>query len=70
MQAPRTGRTPETLRCFMDARHDALRVTKWTMLIDEHLRNNGIYSIEDAPDELIDEAHRAADKILGEGKDD
>ncbi|WP_322071940.1 hypothetical protein [Paraburkholderia bannensis] len=54
----------------MDARHDALRVTKWTMLIDEHLRNNGIYSIEDAPDELIDEAHRAADKILGEGKDD
>jgi hypothetical protein len=55
----------------MDARHDDdLRVTKRTMLIDEHLRNNGIYSIEDAPDELIDEAHRAADKILGEGKDD
>jgi hypothetical protein len=29
----------------------------------------GIMSIEDAPDEHIDEAHKAADAILGEGKD-
>lgn len=45
-------------------------LTKRDMLLSEFLRKHGVFSIEDAPDELIDAAHKSADEILGEGNDD
>jgi hypothetical protein len=47
---------------------DNLKANKRDILVSEHLQKLGIMSIEDAPDELIEEAHEEADKILGKGK--
>ena len=54
----------------MDGRHgDNLTTSKRDILVSEFLLKNGITSLIDAPDELIDEAHENADGILGKGKD-
>lgn len=42
--------------------------TKREMLVDEHLHALST-DLEHAPAELIDEAHREADKVLGKGND-
>ena len=39
-------------------------------LIMDHLLAHGISNLEDAPDELLHEAHEKADEILGKGNDD
>lgn len=43
--------------------------SKRDILVAEHLAKLGISSIEDAPDELLDEADKYADSILGVGND-
>ena len=51
-----------------DCDMDEFETSKRDILIAEHLRSHGIYNIEDAPDELLDEASDEADKVLGKGK--
>ncbi|MDN8035777.1 hypothetical protein [Burkholderia vietnamiensis] len=54
----------------MDGRHgDELTPTKRDHIISEHLRKNGIFDIEEAPDDILEEAMEIADKALGKGKD-
>ncbi|MNK06933.1 hypothetical protein D3C87_248360 [compost metagenome] len=48
---------------------DDMKSSKRDILVMEHLNALGITSIDEAPDELIDEAHEEADKILGKGND-
>jgi hypothetical protein len=48
---------------------DDSQSSKRDILVNEHLIALGIMSIDDAPDELIEEAHEEADKILGKGND-
>jgi len=48
---------------------DSINTTKRDELIWDHLRELGIFSIEDAPDEFIESAHKYADSILGVGND-
>lgn len=52
----------------MRSKDDNLKPSKRDILVSEHLLGLGIMSIEDASDELIEEAHEEADKILGKGK--
>lgn len=49
---------------------DELATTERDRIVWDHLRANGISSIEDAPDEILEEAHKIADKALGKGNDD
>ena len=52
----------------MNGRNDSsLTNSKRDILVNDHLLALGITSIEDAPDDLIDEAHEYADSILGKG---
>lgn len=53
-----------------DFKDEDLTTSKRDELISQHLRAAGVFSIEEAPDELLDEAHDEADKILGKGNDD
>jgi hypothetical protein len=46
---------------------DDVQSSKRDILVNEHLNALGIMSIDDAPNELIKEAHEEADKILGKG---
>lgn len=52
-----------------NGRNDINPETKRGQLINEFLRKRGVANIEDAPDELLDAAHKSADAILGVGKD-
>ncbi|MFM0416989.1 hypothetical protein [Paraburkholderia aromaticivorans] len=51
------------------SKDDDLTTSKREELVAQHLRAPGIFSIEDAPDELLEEADTEADKILGKGND-
>jgi Mg/Co/Ni transporter MgtE len=48
---------------------DDSKSSKRDVLVNEHLIALGIMSIDDAPDELIEEANEEADKVLGKGND-
>lgn len=49
---------------------DSLRMTKRDELMLQYLLERGIASMEEAPDELMEEATAYADSILGAGNDD
>lgn len=48
-----------------DMEHDEFATSKRDSLVSEYLLARGIFSIEEAPDDLIDAANAEADKILG-----
>ena len=47
---------------------DEFATSKRDILIAEFLRAHGIFSIEDAPGDMLDAADAEADKVLGKGK--
>ncbi|WP_257814203.1 hypothetical protein [Burkholderia glumae] len=49
--------------------NEDLGTTKRDHIIWDHLRANGLFSIEDAPDEILEEAMAIADRMLGKGND-
>jgi aspartate carbamoyltransferase catalytic subunit len=67
--APATAGSRLRSEIMAATKDENLKMSKRDILVSEHLCALGIMSIEDAPDELIDEAHEEADKILGKGKD-
>lgn len=52
-----------------NGRNDINPETERMRLVDVFLDENVVANIEDAPDELLDAAHKSADEILGVGKD-
>lgn len=50
-------------------KEDDAESSKRDILVSEHLSKLGIMSITDASDELLAEAEKEADKILGKGND-
>jgi hypothetical protein len=56
-------------RILSNARNDNDPETKRGQILNEYLRQRGVANIEDAPDELLDAAHKSADEILRVGKD-
>nr|WP_315240752.1 hypothetical protein [uncultured Albidiferax sp.] len=47
--------------------NDEFTTSKRDILISEFLLAHGIHLGEDAPDEILDAANKAADQILGKG---
>ena len=52
-----------------DMDEDEFATSKRDILISEYRQSQGIYSIEDAPDDMLDAAHEEADQVLGKGLD-
>lgn len=48
---------------------DEFETSQRDTLVTEYLEAHGIFSFEEAPDELIDAAHAEADKTLGTNND-
>jgi hypothetical protein len=48
---------------------DDAQLSKRDILVNEYLNALGISGIDDAPDELMNEANEEADKVLGKGND-
>lgn len=59
----------ERLNEEYDMDDDDLATSKRDILISEFLQARGIFSIEDAPDDMLDAADAEADKVLGKGND-
>lgn len=49
--------------------HDELATSKRDHLINEYLQERGIFTIEEAPDDFLDNANAEADKTLDAGND-
>lgn len=52
-----------------DMDDDEFATSKRDILISEYLQARGIYSIEDAPDDMLEAANAEADQVLGKGLD-